>query len=83
MCFNLFHPCSGLDYSSPWHDNFIAAQEFICQNLHITHPSMQAVLRMCQDRLGKMIIVDLSGQRALGPVECEHLKVGEIYQSHV
>ncbi|XP_033102995.1 dynein heavy chain 12, axonemal-like isoform X1 [Anneissia japonica] len=63
-----------LDYSSPWHDDFVEAVEQIKLNLHITHPSMQHVLQICQASLGKLLLVDLSGARAQGPVEIEHLK---------
>ncbi|XP_071484907.1 dynein axonemal heavy chain 12-like [Diadema antillarum] len=64
----------GLDYSSPWHEDFLNTVEEMRINLHITHPSMQMVLGMCQSNLGKLLLVDLRGQRAQGPVECEHLK---------
>ena len=65
---------SGVDYSRPWHDDFVSAVDEIRANLHITHPSMQIVLGMCQTTLGSLLLVDLQGQRAQGPVECEHLK---------
>lgn len=65
---------SGLDYSSPWHNDFLDAVEAMQCNLHVTHPSMQIVLGMCQTSLGQLLLVDLKGQRAQGPVECEHLK---------
>jgi len=51
---------SGLDYSKPWHNAFLAARDFIAENLHILHPSMQVVLNMCQTTLGNMILVDCS-----------------------
>lgn len=35
---------------------------------------MQIVLKMCQEVLMPLLIVDLSGLRAQGPVDCERLK---------
>ena len=46
---------TGIDYSSPWHESYVTHREEIKQNLHILHPSMQTVLRMCQETLGKML----------------------------
>ena len=54
---------SGLDYSSPWHEEFVANKDNIRNNLHILHPSMQVVLRMCQATLGTMLVVDCSTYR--------------------
>ncbi|XP_077977539.1 dynein axonemal heavy chain 12-like [Glandiceps talaboti] len=65
---------SGLDYSSPWREDFNANKEEIRNTLYITHPSMQTVLRKCQYSLGKLLLVDLSTLRAAGPIEIEHLK---------
>ncbi|XP_071807320.1 dynein axonemal heavy chain 12-like isoform X1 [Asterias amurensis] len=64
----------GLDYSRPWHNSYVESRDIMIRALHITHPSMQTVLRLCQNSLGRMVLVDLSGQRSQGPVECEHLK---------
>lgn len=52
-----------LDYSSPWHDDFVANKEEIRSNLHILHPSMQTVLHMCQNTLGNMLLIDCSMYR--------------------
>ncbi len=49
---------TNLDYSSPWHDTFVANKEIIRHNLHILHPSMQTVLRMCNMTLGNMLLLD-------------------------
>ena len=54
---------TGLDFSSPWHDSFVTHREEIRQNLHILHPSMQLVLKMCQDTLGKQLLTDCSKYR--------------------
>jgi len=53
----------GLDYSSPWHDTFLAAQKAIQNNLWITHQSMQTVLQMCHSNLSGILMVDLSKLR--------------------
>ena len=55
----------GLDYSSPWHDAFVENRENVRTNLHILHPAMQTVLRMCQMQLGQMLLVDCSGYRCV------------------
>ncbi|XP_077865268.1 dynein axonemal heavy chain 12 [Saccoglossus kowalevskii] len=65
---------SGLDYSSPWRESFIENKAEIENSLHVTHSSMQTVLKMCQSSLGILPLVDLSGVRAQGPIEIEHLK---------
>ncbi|XP_052780138.1 dynein axonemal heavy chain 12-like isoform X1 [Mya arenaria] len=65
---------TGLDYSKPWHDDFMAARENIRENLHMLHPSKQTVLNMCQTTLGNMILVDCSKFRAQGPMEFDSLK---------
>ena len=54
---------SGVDYSSPWHDNYVACKAEIKQNLHILHPSMPTVLQMCEATLGHMLLVDCSEYR--------------------
>lgn len=54
---------AGLDYSSPWHETFLANRHEIGINLHTLHPSMQTVLKMCQATLGEMLMVDCSGFR--------------------
>jgi dynein heavy chain len=53
----------GVDYSSPWHNEFVENKENIRSNLHILHPSMQLVLKICQETLGQMLVVDCSPYR--------------------
>ncbi|XP_070559445.1 dynein axonemal heavy chain 12-like isoform X2 [Ptychodera flava] len=65
---------SGLDFSSPWREDFLQNTEQIRCTLHITHPSMQTVLKKCQCDLGKAPLIDLAPLRAQGPIEIEHLK---------
>ena len=55
----------GQDYSSPWHEDFVAHKEEIRNNLHILHPSMQKILEMCQEQLGTMVLVDCSSYRCV------------------
>lgn len=50
----------GLDYSRPWHDDFIHNRDFIAEKLHLLHPSMQTVLNMCHNTLANLILVDCS-----------------------
>jgi len=64
----------GADFSSPWHESFVANKEEIRNNLHILHPSMQTVLNMCQQTLGCLLLVDCSEYRAQGAMDFESLK---------
>ena len=54
---------TGLDYSRPWHEDYVSNKEEIRANLHTLHPSMQTVLNMCQNTLGGMLVVDCSSYR--------------------
>lgn len=54
---------TGLDYSKPWHEDYIAAKDTMRTNLHILHPSMQATLAVCQDALNDLLVVDCSSYR--------------------
>ena len=53
----------GVDYSSPWHDDYVHNKEEIRANLHTLHPSMQTVLQMCEATLGHMLLSDCSEYR--------------------
>ncbi|KAK7101380.1 hypothetical protein V1264_019769 [Littorina saxatilis] len=64
----------GLDFSQPWHEAFLVNREDIRDNLHLLHPSMQTVLRMCQATLGNLVLVDVSTYRSNGPMEFDNLK---------
>ena len=55
----------GADYSSPWHEDFVANKQEIRENLHMLHPSMQIVLNSCQNTLGTMLVVDCSTYRCV------------------
>jgi len=56
-------PTVMIDYSSPWHDSFMQHREDISLNLHILHPSMQTVLRMCRETLGPLLLIDCKSIR--------------------
>ncbi|XP_063405511.1 dynein axonemal heavy chain 12-like isoform X3 [Mytilus trossulus] len=64
----------GLDYSRPWHGDFVEAREVIRENLHILHPAMMKVLNMCQTTLGNMLLADCSQFRGQGPIEFESFR---------
>lgn len=53
----------GLDYSQPWHDDYVAAKELIKHNLHMLHPSMQESLGKCQGALSDILVVDCTQYR--------------------
>ncbi|XP_071374585.1 dynein axonemal heavy chain 12 [Centroberyx affinis] len=63
-----------LDFSRPWHDSFIRSRKAIKENLHILHPVMRAVLDIGYMTFSPLLLADLSGCRASGPVDCNSLK---------
>ncbi|XP_064633435.1 dynein axonemal heavy chain 12-like isoform X2 [Lineus longissimus] len=65
---------SGLDFSSPWHEDYLNNRHFIRDNLHTLHPAMQIVLNMCQETLGNYLMVDCSTFRSQGAIEFESLR---------
>ncbi|XP_013387188.1 dynein heavy chain 12, axonemal, partial [Lingula anatina] len=65
---------TGLDYSRPWHEDYVAAKDNIRSNLHIVHPALQKVLDLCQQSLGNMLVVDFSGYRQQGAMDFEVLR---------
>ncbi|XP_052045898.1 dynein axonemal heavy chain 12 [Apodemus sylvaticus] len=64
----------GLDYSNPWHSNFVQARSQILANLHIVHPTMKTLLELGYTTFAKIILLDLTGIRARGPIDCEALR---------
>ena len=54
---------TGLDYSSPWHEDYINNREEMRVNLHILHPSMQVILQLCHSIIGKQLLIDASQYR--------------------
>lgn len=54
---------TGLDYSQPWHDDYVANKRQIKRSLHILHPSMPATLKVCQEVLRDILVVDCSSFR--------------------
>ncbi|XP_034354027.1 dynein axonemal heavy chain 12 isoform X4 [Arvicanthis niloticus] len=64
----------GLDYSNPWHSNFVQARSQILANLHIVHPTMKILLELGYTTFAKTILLDLTGIRARGPIDCESLR---------
>ncbi|XP_070695267.1 dynein axonemal heavy chain 12 [Pempheris klunzingeri] len=63
-----------LDFSRPWHDSFVRSRKIIKTNLHILHPVMQTVLHIGYMTFSPLVMVDLSGCRASGPVDCKSLQ---------
>ncbi|XP_075690041.1 dynein axonemal heavy chain 12 [Rhinoderma darwinii] len=64
----------GLDFSKPWHQSFIQARNQMIKNLHLTHPAIRTMLDLGYTTFSSLLIVDLSGYRSKGPVECESLR---------
>ncbi|XP_071332600.1 dynein axonemal heavy chain 12 [Trachinotus anak] len=63
-----------LDFSQPWHDSFIRSCKMVKTNLHILHPVMKTVLDISYMTFSALVLVDLSGCRASGPVDCKSLQ---------
>ncbi|KAG7228180.1 hypothetical protein INR49_013343 [Caranx melampygus] len=63
-----------LDFSKSWHDTFVRRRKTIEAKLHILHPVMTTVLNISYTTFSSLIVVDLSGCRASGPVDCKSLQ---------
>uniref|UniRef100_A0A8C3YTD1 Dynein axonemal heavy chain 12 n=1 Tax=Catagonus wagneri TaxID=51154 RepID=A0A8C3YTD1_9CETA len=64
----------GLDYSKPWHSNYLQARNQILGNLHIVHPTMKMLLDLGYTTFANTILLDLTGIRGKGPIDCESMK---------
>ncbi|XP_069499778.1 dynein axonemal heavy chain 12 [Ambystoma mexicanum] len=64
----------GLDFSTPWHQSFVDARNKISSSLHILHPALRTMLDLGFQTFSNLLIVDLSGEREKGPIECESLR---------
>ncbi|KAF3860593.1 hypothetical protein F7725_000848 [Dissostichus mawsoni] len=63
-----------LDFSPPWHNSFVRSRKMMKSNLHILHPVMQTVLNIGYLTFSPVVLVDLTGCRASGPVDCKSLQ---------
>uniref|UniRef100_A0A671G5X3 Dynein axonemal heavy chain 12 n=1 Tax=Rhinolophus ferrumequinum TaxID=59479 RepID=A0A671G5X3_RHIFE len=64
----------GLDYSNPWHSSYLQTRSKILANLHIVHPIMNMLLNIGYTTFSNTVLLDLTGIRAKGPMDCESLK---------
>ncbi|NXM89081.1 DYH12 protein, partial [Oenanthe oenanthe] len=64
----------GLDFSSTWHDNYIKAKMRIASTLYIFHPTMKTLLDFGYTAFFNFLVVDFSGSRLKGPVDCRSFK---------
>nr|KAF6310358.1 dynein axonemal heavy chain 12 [Myotis myotis] len=64
----------GQDYSNPWHCSYVQARSQILSNLHIVHPIMKMLLDLGYKTFANTLLLDLTGIRAKGPIDCESLK---------
>ncbi|KAL6119092.1 dnah12 [Pungitius sinensis] len=64
-----------IEFSQSWHKSFIRNRKTIKNNLHVLHPVMQGVLDIGYMKFSPLVLVDLSGCRASGPVDCKSLQV--------
>uniref|UniRef100_A0A3Q2YVI0 Dynein heavy chain linker domain-containing protein n=1 Tax=Hippocampus comes TaxID=109280 RepID=A0A3Q2YVI0_HIPCM len=58
-----------LEFSQTRRENFVTSRKLMRANLHILHPIMQTVLEIGHTTFSSMSLVDLTGYRALGPVD--------------
>nr|DBA18657.1 TPA: hypothetical protein GDO54_016881 [Pyxicephalus adspersus] len=65
---------TGLDYSKPWHQSFVQARNEMSKSLYLLHPALRTMLDLGYSTFSSLLIIDLSGYRSKGPVECESLK---------
>ncbi|XP_072306337.1 dynein axonemal heavy chain 12 [Eucyclogobius newberryi] len=66
-------PPEMLDFSQPWHKSFVQSHKKMKTNLHILRPVMQLILDISYTTFLPIVLVDLSGYRASGPVDCKSL----------
>ncbi|KAM8863638.1 dynein axonemal heavy chain 12 [Spinachia spinachia] len=64
-----------IEFSQSWHKSFVRNRKIIKNNLHVLHPVMQTVLDIGYEKFSPLVLVDLSGCRASGPVDCKSLQV--------
>ncbi|XP_054991966.1 LOW QUALITY PROTEIN: dynein axonemal heavy chain 12 [Sorex araneus] len=64
----------GLDYSNPWRSTYLQLKNQISANLHIVHPIMKVLLDLGYSTFSYLVLMDLKGIRAKGPIDCESLK---------
>ncbi|XP_031791054.1 dynein heavy chain 12, axonemal isoform X3 [Piliocolobus tephrosceles] len=64
----------GLDYSNPWRSSYVQARNQIFSNLHIVHPTMKLLLDLGYTTFADTVLLDFTGIRAKGPIDCESLK---------
>ncbi|XP_015987103.2 dynein heavy chain 12, axonemal isoform X12 [Rousettus aegyptiacus] len=64
----------GLDYSNLWHSSYLQTRSQISANLHIVHPIMKMLLDLGYTTFANTVLLDLTGIRAKGPIDCESLK---------
>ncbi|XP_006862182.1 PREDICTED: dynein heavy chain 12, axonemal [Chrysochloris asiatica] len=64
----------GLDYSNPWRSNYVQARNQMLSNLHIVHPTMKILLELGYSMFANTVLLDLTGIRAKGPIDCESMK---------
>ncbi|NWX36316.1 DYH12 protein, partial [Notiomystis cincta] len=64
----------GLDFSSTWRNNYIKAKTQINSTLRILHPTMKTLLDFGYTAFFNFLVVDFSGSRLKGPVDCKSFK---------
>ncbi|XP_045146064.1 dynein axonemal heavy chain 12 [Echinops telfairi] len=70
----LFESPLGLDYSNPWHSSYVQARNQMLSNLHIVNPTMKMLLDLGYATFANTVLLDFTGIRAKGPIDCETLR---------
>ncbi|XP_061837093.1 dynein axonemal heavy chain 12-like [Nerophis lumbriciformis] len=66
-------PLDILEFFPTRHETFITNRNLMKEHLHILHPVMQTLLDIGYTTFSSMVLVDISGYRSLGPVDCKVL----------
>ncbi|XP_049610508.1 dynein axonemal heavy chain 12-like [Syngnathus scovelli] len=66
-------PLDILEYSQSRRKSFVTNRNLMKVNLHIVHPVMQVILEIGYATFSSMTLVNLTGYRALGPVDSKEL----------
>ncbi|XP_029097546.1 dynein heavy chain 12, axonemal isoform X13 [Monodon monoceros] len=64
----------GLDYSKLWHSNYLQTRKQILASLYIVHPTMKMLLDLGYTTFANTVLLDLTGIRGKGPIDCGSLK---------
>jgi len=59
----------GLDFSSPWRQNYLKNRQMIQSTLYILHPTMQSLLHMGHESLSHLILINCYSYQSVDAVD--------------